>query len=251
VQVRLTRTGARVRLSVSDTGRGIRAEFLPHIFERFRQADSTSTRGQAGLGLGLAIARHIVDLHQGSIHATSDGEGKGATFTVVLPAPTEVETARLEGAGGPEGAGEALEPLDGVRVLVVDDDTTALDLVTVVLRQQGAEVTACRTVDEALATARRRCPDVVVCDIAMPGRDGFSLIRTLRSWSSGDGGTVPAVALTAYARREDREQALTEGFQMHLTKPVEPRELVGAVARLGRGWRADANVESPPRSATG
>jgi signal transduction histidine kinase len=249
VLVRLARADARVRLSVSDTGKGIRAEFLPHIFERFRQADSTSTRGQAGLGLGLAIARHIVDLHHGGIHAASDGEGKGTTFTVDLPAATEVEAQGLDGSGGHAGAGEALELLDGVHVLVVDDDAAALDLATVVLRQQGAQVTACQTVDEALATARRARPDAVVCDIAMPGQDGFALIRTVRSWPSDAGGAVPALALTAYARPEDREQALTEGFQMHLSKPVEPRDLIGAVARLAGRRRADPGGGSPPRSA--
>jgi signal transduction histidine kinase len=250
VLVRLARADARVRLSVSDTGKGIRAEFLPHIFERFRQADSTSTRGQAGLGLGLAIARHIVDLHHGGIHAASDGEGKGTTFTVDLPAATEVEAQGLDGSGGHAGAGEALELLDGVHVLVVDDDAAALDLATVVLRQQGAQVTACQTVDEALATARHARPDAVVCDIAMPGQDGFALIRTVRSWPSDAGGAVPALALTAYARPEDREQALTEGFQMHLSKPVEPRDLIGAVARLAGRRRADPGGGSPPRSAT-
>ena len=229
VHMRLGRTGSRVRLVVTDTGRGIPPEFLPHIFERFRQADSSTTRGQAGLGLGLAIARHIVELHEGRIAAASDGEGKGATLTVDLPA---LEPTALGGSVGRAAITGRLEPLDGVRVLALDDDPTTLDLVTVVLRQQGAQVLACRSVDEALATVRRGRPDVVVCDIAMPGRDGFAFVREIRSLPTGEGGAVPALALTAYARREDREYALGQGFQAHLSKPVEPAELVMAVARL-------------------
>ena len=242
VTVRLERVGDLARLCVSDTGQGIRGEFLPHIFERFRQADGSSTRAEAGLGLGLAIVRHIVELHNGSVRAESPGEGKGATFTVDLPIATPREDRGVDARDTSEIAGPATSRLDGVRVLVVDDDNDSRDLFTAILTQRGAGVTAVRSVREALAAARHAPPDVVVCDIAMPGDDGFALIREVRSWPIDQGGRVPALALTAYARLEDRAQALAAGFHVHLAKPVEPRDLVEAVTRLalearGRGRR--------------
>ena len=235
--VQLERMGDLARLGVSDTGKGIVAEFLPHIFERFRQADGSSTRAEAGLGLGLAIVRHIVELHQGSVRAESAGEGKGATFTVDLP------IARGGGGGRhrrhrrprPGVRGAAPSRLDGVRVLVVDDDSDSRDLFTAILTHAGAEVTAASTVRDALASARRARPDVIVCDIAMPDDDGFALIREMGSWPIEQGGGVPALALTAYARLEDRDRALAAGFRAHLSKPVEPRDLLDTVTRLSRG----------------
>lgn len=240
VTVRLERMGDRARLGVGDTGKGISGEFLPHIFERFRQADGSSTRAEAGLGLGLAIVRHIVELHQGSVHAESAGEGKGATFTVDLPIATPGEDRGVDAIDAGGIAGEGNSALDGVRVLIVDDHTDSRDLFTAILSHQGAEVTAVETVREALAAARHARPDVIVCDLAMPGDDGFALIREVRSWPSDQGRAVPALALTAYARLEDRERALAAGFQMHLSKPVEPRALLAAVTRLALGARGGA-----------
>ena len=231
VVVRLVRADDRARLIVSDTGTGISAEFLPYIFERFRQADSSSTRAHAGLGLGLAIVRHIVELHGGSVHAESAGEDKGATFTVDLPLAAPVATGAA-GASGTSGMPGEPMSVKGVRVLIVDDDADSRELLTTVLAQHGAEPTAVKSVSDALATVRHLRPDALVCDIAMPGGDGFALIRQVRSWPTGEGGDVPALALTAYARPEDRDRALAAGFQLHLAKPVEPEELVEAVWRL-------------------
>jgi PAS domain S-box-containing protein len=235
VTVALTRTRDRVRLAVSDTGEGINAAFLPHVFERFRQADTTSRRTQAGLGLGLAIVRHIVELHGGQVRADSDGEGKGATFTVDLPVAIVTDDARDRPADATETAESVARPLDGVTVLVVDDDRDSRELFEVILRHSGAAVTAAPSVAEALVALRRVRPDVLVCDLAMPGADGFALIREVRSWALAQGGAVPALALTAYARLEDRERALEAGFQLHLSKPAEPDDVVEAVARLARG----------------
>jgi PAS domain S-box-containing protein len=238
VTVALTRTREHVRLTVSDTGRGIGAAFLPHVFERFRQADTTSRRMQAGLGLGLAIVRHIVELHGGQVRVHSDGEGTGATFTVDLPVALVADDARDEPVAATETAAAAARPLEGVKVLIVDDDTDSRELFEVILGQSGAAVTAAQSVGEALAAIRRVRPDVLVCDLAMPGADGFALIREVRSWPLAQGGAVPALALTAYARLEDRERALGAGFQLHLSKPAEPGDVVDAVASLARDRRA-------------
>ena len=253
VTVQLERMGDLARLGVSDTGKGIVPEFLPHIFERFRQADGSSTRAEAGLGLGLAIVRHIVELHQGSVRAESAGEGKGATFTVDLPiAPAAEEEGAVDIGAAAGGAGAAPSRLDGVRVLVVDDDSDSRDLFTAILTHAGAEVTAASTVRDALASARRARPDVVVCDIAMPDDDGFALIREMGSWPIEQGGGVPALALTAYARLEDRDRALAAGFQAHLSKPVEPRDLLETVTRLARGrpegWARPVGGDEVPRA---
>lgn len=236
VTVRLVRVADRTTLTVTDTGTGISAEFLPHIFERFRQADSGSTREHAGLGIGLAIVRYLVELHEGSVHAESLGQGKGATFTVDLPltGPATGNADVLDASVIPVSR---LNTLGGIRVLIVDDDTDSRDLFTVILSQQGAEVTAVETVHTALAALRLARPDVVLCDLAMPGEDGFALIRKLRSWPNDQGGAVPAVALTAYARLEDRARAIAAGFHMHLSKPVEPPALIEAVARLAHRGR--------------
>ena len=234
VTVRLERLGNRARLAVRDTGKGISRDFLPHIFERFRQADASSTRSEAGLGLGLTIVRYLVELHDGSVTATSAGEGKGATFTVELPVAASGEERRVAASDPGERAGEPTLALRGVRVLLVDDHADSRELFNAILSQQGAEVRAFETVREALAAARHARPDVIVCDLAMPGDDGFALIREVRSWPSEQGRTVPALALTAYARVEDRERALRAGFQVHLSKPVEPRDLLDAVTRLAQ-----------------
>jgi PAS domain S-box-containing protein len=240
VRVRLTRAGGYAEVEVSDTGRGIAAEFLPHVFDRFRQADGRITREHGGLGLGLSIARHLVELHGGTITAESDGEDRGATFRFSLPL---LET---QGAGGgardEEGGGGAEDHtppaarrpslLEGLRVVVVDDDRDSREVVAAALARAGALVTEAASADEAFAAVSRLRPDVLVADIGMPGEDGYSLIARVRALGADAGGGVPAAALTAYARRDDRARALAAGFQVHIAKPVEPDALTAAIARL-------------------
>ena len=231
VEVKVERSGAHLLLSVSDTGLGIGPEFLPHVFERFRQADSTTTRTHGGLGLGLAIVRHLTELHGGSVHAESEGPGRGSTFFVTLPpaAISEGRAARRrpDAAGGPV-------MLDGIRVLVVDDELDARQVISAVLTQSGAEVHACDSAGDALRELERWTPDVIMSDISMPGEDGYELMRKVRKLPGEKWGRIPAAALTAYARDEDRERALAAGYQKHLAKPVRSAELVGVVAALVR-----------------
>ena len=230
ITVRLERLDSHVRIQVSDTGKGISPEFLPHIFERFQQADATSTREQGGLGLGLTIVHHLVELHGGLIRAESAGEGQGATFTVDLPVVSEAT------AGGQDewsAIGVTPRSLEGVRVLVVDDDDDARQLVSTVLVESGARATAAASVGEALESLARARFDVLVADIAMPGRDGYDLIHEVRRLE-GERRSIPAVALTAYAGREDQEHALAAGYHAHLTKPLEASKLVDVVAGLAR-----------------
>jgi signal transduction histidine kinase/ActR/RegA family two-component response regulator len=232
VEVRLERADGQAQVIVQDNGEGIRPDFLPHVFEPFRQADSSMTRAHGGLGLGLAIVRHLVELHGGTISAASPGAGQGATFTVRLPiAPARFGPPRHE---SPSRAadGSAEVPLAGLRVLAVDDEPDARDLLSLVLAQGGAEVRAAGSAEEALATLEGWRPDVVVSDIAMPGEDGYGLIRRLRARAPEEGGRIPAVALTAYARAEDRARALAAGFQVHAPKPIDPEELVTVVRAL-------------------
>ncbi|HEX8561068.1 MAG TPA: response regulator [Pyrinomonadaceae bacterium] len=238
VSVRLGRAGARAEVTVEDTGQGIAAEFLPHVFDRFRQADGTTTRRHGGLGLGLAIARHLVELHGGSIRADSPGEGRGASFSVSLPlmnAPAGgdgAEAARGAGAASPAGRGG----LEGLRVLVVDDETDTRELVAFALTASGAEVRTAARAAEALDALGAWAPDVLVSDIGMPDLDGYDFIREVRRREVDSGGLLPAVALTAYAGVEDRRRAAAAGFQTHLAKPLDPGELVSVVAALvGRG----------------
>ena len=233
VEVRLQRAESHVELGVSDTGEGISPDFLPHVFERFRQADSTTTRAYGGLGLGLGIVRHLVELHGGTVRAESAGPGQGATFIVCLPMPA-VRGAfpRPEAAAAAELSLDELPALDGVRVLVVDDEPDARAALAVILQQQQASVTAVGSVAEALDVFEREPPDVLVSDIAMPGEDGFTLIRRVRGLPRGRGRSVPAAALTAYAAREDRMRVLLAGYQSYLVKPVEPAELVAVIANL-------------------
>jgi len=240
VQVRLERVNSHVEITVSDTGQGIAPEFLPFIFERFRQSDSSTTRKYGGLGLGLAICRHLVELHGGVITADSAGEGQGATFVVNLP--LMILHARLNDSdrahpAANRASGLAEVPsLAGIQVLVVDDEPDARELLTTVLEEEGAEVQAVASAQEALQVITQaptpQRPDVLISDIGMPEEDGYSLIRRLRLIELEQGGRIPAVALTAYARSEDRQQALLAGFQLHIPKPVQPAELVAAVASL-------------------
>jgi signal transduction histidine kinase/DNA-binding response OmpR family regulator len=247
VTVTLSRRDGETEVRVSDTGQGIEPEFLPYVFDRFRQADNTSVRRHGGLGLGLAIARHLVELHGGQVRVDSPGEGRGSTFSVRLPAtpppgasgggPAAASTrAAPATAGPPPPAGERL---DGVRVLVVEDDPDARELIRLFLAQVGAVVVSVESVGEALAAMAGGTPDVVVADIAMPGEDGYALLRRLRALPPGAGAEIPVVAVTAYARNEDRTRTAAAGFAAHLTKPIDPAELVDAIGRLaGRGTRA-------------
>ncbi len=240
VHVRLERVNSHVEIIVSDSGQGIAADVLPFVFERFRQADSTSTRAHGGLGLGLAIVRHLVEMHGGTVEAESAGAGAGATFTVKLPliAMRAVELA-------PEQAQARVHPtarehvpfhcppeLAGLHILVVDDEADTRDLVTAVLERCAARVTATSSVAEAFALLKELRPDVLISDLGMPEEDGYALISQVRALPAHAGGRTPAVALTAYARMEDRLRVLRAGFQTHLPKPVEPAELVAVVANL-------------------
>jgi len=235
IQLALQRVNSHLEIVVSDTGAGIRPDLLPVIFDRFKQGESGSTRTQGGLGIGLALVRHLVELHGGSVTAESEGEGKGATFRVELPlvaalVPTKEErahpTARqpMPAYHGPS--------LRGLRVLVVDDDPDALDLIATILRRAEAETRLCSSAPQALAALRSWKPHVLVSDIEMPGEDGYSLIRKVRELGGPEGGQIPAVALTAYGRPEDRVRSLSAGFSMHVAKPVDPVELGVIVANL-------------------
>jgi PAS domain S-box-containing protein len=239
VQLSLWRVNSRVELAVSDTGAGISPEFLPHVFERFRQADQRTTRQHGGLGLGLAIVRHLVELHGGNVRADSAGEGTGATFTVTLPvAPVhrrEESEERLHPAAHDTlSAHECPERLDGVKVLVVDDEPDARELLAAGLGQCGAEVVTASSAREALEALAGGKFGVLISDIGMPGEDGYELISRVRALPPEAGGRTPAVALTAYARAEDRLRAMRAGFEMHVSKPVELTELVVVIANLAR-----------------
>jgi signal transduction histidine kinase/ActR/RegA family two-component response regulator len=230
VDVVLKRVDSHLELSVRDTGKGIRSEFLPHLFERFRQADASVTRTLGGLGLGLAIVRHLVELHGGTIEAESAGEGKGTTFRVRIPLRVATEDTRAQEARE-ASTGEERAPLGGLRVLVVDDEPDTCDVLEAVLREAGAEVRACRSAAEALAELDTWWPDVLLSDIGMPGEDGYSLIRRVRAEEARHGRAIAAVALTAYARAEDRRKALSAGFQMHVPKPIDGDDLIAVVVR--------------------
>ncbi|MFN6568932.1 ATP-binding protein [Dendronalium sp. ChiSLP03b] len=233
VTVQLEQINSNIQLQVSDTGRGIAPEFLPYVFERFRQGDNSITRSHKGLGLGLALVRHLVELHGGTVCAASPGIEQGATFIVNLPLKvTAVDTNQLSPLIGDEDCDRCLPTLNGLRVLVVDDEPDALQLLTTILGQYGAQVMAVASALEALVALQQFHPDVLVSDIGMPQEDGYMLIRKLRALSQEEGGRIPAIALTAYAKAEDRTQALMAGFQLHVPKPVNPTELVTVVANL-------------------
>jgi PAS domain S-box-containing protein len=239
VQVRLERVNSHVEIAVSDNGLGIAPDFLPHVFDRFRQADQRTTRQHGGLGLGLSIVRHLVELHGGTVRAESAGEGHGTTFTVLLPvAPVyqaEVEGGRVHPAARDTlPSYECVDRLDGLKVLVVDDETDTRELLKVGLGRCGAEVTAASSTAEALEAIEAAMPDLLISDIGMPEADGYELLRRVRQLPAEAGGRVPAIALTAYARVDDRMQALRAGYQMHVPKPVELAELVAVAASLVR-----------------
>jgi signal transduction histidine kinase/ActR/RegA family two-component response regulator len=230
VQVQLQRVRSHVEIIVSDTGQGIPADILPYVFDRLRQGEGGSTRGHGGLGIGLALVRHLAELHGGSVYAESPGEGRGSTFVVTLPLmSTEKSEQPIAHRESPPLESTSLT---GARIVVVDDDPTAVELIKEVLVRAGAEVIECRSADEALQAVRQSRPSVLVSDIEMPGQDGYSLIRKLRALGPEEGGKTPAVALTAFGRPEDRIRSLTAGFNIHVSKPVDPAELIAIVASL-------------------
>jgi signal transduction histidine kinase len=235
VEVRLAESQLNAVIEVRDSGIGIRPDFLPYVFDRFRQAESTLTRSQGGLGLGLSIVRHLLELHGGTVEVESAGEGMGTTFRVSVPLRGSMADAPAldQRSGTPaQGVWNLPDLLKDLHVLVLEDDADSRDLLVMALEQCGAEVGAFASVPEALASFDTLVPDVLISDIGVPFEDGYSFIRKVRSRPPAHGGTVPAAALTAYARAEDRQQALAAGFQTHLAKPVDPSELIAAVARL-------------------
>jgi CheY-like chemotaxis protein len=236
VELRLARTPAGVRIVVADTGRGIDRDLLPHLFERFRQGDSSSTREHRGLGLGLAIARHLVELHGGTIRADSDGPECGAAFTVELPSGT-VSAALVEPASDRAGppARMPVESLHGLRILVVDDTADACDMLRAILRHQGAEVTTATSAREALDRLAHAAFDVLLCDVAMPGMNGHELMRTVRTLPRADGHPPAAIAVTAYASAEDVARARASGFDAHMAKPLDLAALIQLIATRARG----------------
>jgi PAS domain S-box-containing protein len=236
IHVVLRRVNAHVEIVVEDTGMGISPQFLPYVFDRFRQADASSTRGTGGLGLGLAIVKQLVELHGGTVRATSAGQNRGATFTVELPRMTIDGGARGTATHPTASAISAQDftrvDLAGITVLVVDDEVDARELVALVLTTCGANAVTAASAEEALDTMPRVRPHVMVSDVGMPDVDGYELLRRVRALGQARGGAVPAIALTAFARSEDRTRALRAGFLLHIAKPVEPAELAAAVASV-------------------
>lgn len=242
IDLRLERVGSHFEITVGDSGVGIARDFLPHVFERFRQADPSLTRRAGGLGLGLAIAKQLVELHGGSIRVESPGEGQGTTFTVTLPLQPVREAEDREHPARMKVRSASYRNIDlaGIKVLVIDDEPDARELVKRVLTASKAQVITASSAADGLALVQAERPDVVVCDIGMPGKDGYQLMREVRCLAPSSGGKTPAIALTAFARSEDRTRAMLAGFQMHLAKPVDSRELLAMIRSLaGRTGGAD------------
>jgi CheY-like chemotaxis protein len=242
ITLQLLRVNSRIEISIHDTGIGISPEFLPHLFERFRQADSSSTRKYGGLGLGLSIVKKLVEMHGGRVAAYSRGDGEGATFVVSLPVRavrSPSESAGEQRAIGAKRFASAPEfSLEGIKVLIVDDEQDARELLQSVLTDVAAEVFTADCADAAIALLQTSRPDVIVSDIGMPERDGYQLIRDVRSLDLNHGGRTPAIALTAFARSEDRTRAMLAGYQMHISKPIEPQELVVTIKSLVESARS-------------
>lgn len=237
VEIRLEQTGFNARVTISDTGEGIRTEFLPRVFDRFSQGDTSTTRTHGGLGLGLAIVRHLVEMHGGTVEAYSAGEKQGAAFTVTFPCePVRIELGERRVSEHDRRA-DGARPLAGLKVLVVDDDLDSREVLAALLAMRAAEVRSAGSVREALETFVEWVPDVLISDIGMPGEDGYDLIRKVRSRGAKEGGQIPAIALTGYTTVQDGERALTAGYQTHLAKPVEPRKLVKLIASLSDKYR--------------
>jgi signal transduction histidine kinase/ActR/RegA family two-component response regulator len=232
ISIRLRRVDSIAEISIKDSGIGIAPAFVPHVFDRFRQANSGITRVHGGLGLGLAIVKQLTELHGGTVHVESEGEGRGATFVIRLPLakPRPAQLVVLPGGNIP--AAEAKRNLKGMKILVVDDEADARDYLRAVFEKYGSTVTTTASASQALESLEHERPDFLISDLGMPGEDGYSLIGKVRALSAERGGLTPAAALTAYARVEDRARVLRAGFQIHLTKPIEPDELVAAVASV-------------------
>jgi len=233
VKITAEHSDSRINISVTDTGIGITPEFQPYIFDRFRQADGSTTRMHGGLGLGLAIVRHLVELHHGKVEVTSEGTGRGSTFTISLPIAAAASRAENNGAllsleddENPLNTGI----LEGLRILIVDDEADSRDLVSAILTRYGSEVKCTESAADAILAFQQWNPDMLVSDIGMPNEDGYSLIKKLRKLRSKRATQVPALALTAYATDDERALALSAGFQMHVAKPVEPERLVTSIA---------------------
>jgi PAS domain S-box-containing protein len=236
VEILLERVNSHVEITVSDTGQGISADFLPHVFDRFRQADSSTTRHQGGLGLGLAIVKQLVELHGGRITAKSRGEGHGSTFAITLPlAITRHESDRHQyptRANGESTRDFERLSLEGAKILVIDDEPDARELIRRLLADRGATVFVAESADRGFELLQSEKPDLVLSDVGMPDKDGYEFIRAVRKLPRDQGGRTPAVALTAFARSEDRTRAMMAGYQVHLAKPVEAEELIATVATL-------------------
>jgi len=235
IQVRLERNDSHIAITVNDNGQGIAPELLPHVFERFRQADSSNTRSNGGLGLGLAIVRQLVELHRGTVTAESSGDNAGTTFRVMLPLPSFYEVPNAEKTGPESGRNSPTtgpHSLSGLRVLVVDDELDTRELVAAVLTTCGAEVVSLGSATEALDQMERQRFDLLISDIAMPEMNGYDLIGRIRQLAEEDGGRTPAIALTAYAGIDDRKRALAAGYEMHIAKPFAPAELISAATFL-------------------
>jgi hypothetical protein len=238
VEIRCQRINSHLEIVVTDNGKGIDPKLLPLIFDRFRQGDSSTARQHGGLGLGLSIARHLVELHGGIVTARSAGPGKGAEFKVQLPVSIASELGEPDDAprhpSAHGNASGAIPSLAGLRVLVVDDEADAREMISTIVAQAGAEVAAAKGVQQALDLIDRWRPDVLVSDIGMPEEDGYDLISKVRARSQDQLGQIPAIALTAFARTQDRLKVLSSGYQMHVPKPIEPIELVTVIASITR-----------------
>jgi PAS domain S-box-containing protein len=252
VELRVERVVSAARITVTDTGLGISPSFLPHVFDRFRQADSSITRAQGGLGLGLAIVRHLVEVHGGTVMAESEGEGKGSRFTVQMPLHAVVPAPAPPSQGNGHAEAPAREPseappalLSGLDVLVVEDEPDARELISAVLVNYGARVRSVSSVDEALAQFSAQPPDVLLSDIGLPTADGYALIRRVRELGEGSRRKIPAAALTAFASPDDHRRALEAGFDAHVSKPIEPADLALLVA-----WLTGRTPEQPRRAST-
>ena len=243
IQIKMQQVDSQVEVVVSDTGVGISKNFLPYVFDRFRQADASTTRTHGGLGLGLSIVHQLVDLHGGTVTVQSEGEGKGATFTIMLPIDSVINDEQQAEPAPPVHSDEVstfdgLPSLEGLKVLVVDDEADTRELIREVLKECGSEVILSRSAAEALAALEEHKPDILISDLGMPDEDGYSLITKIRALPVERGGHIPAAALTAYARPEDRMRVLRSGFQFHLPKPVDSAELVTVIASLaGRAYK--------------
>ena len=233
VKIKLEQVGLQVQICITDTGKGIVPEFLAYVFDYFRQADSATTRKFGGLGLGLAIVRHLVELHGGTVEAESLGEGQGATFTVILPCLQDESKGIKNAKDNSSLLADQSSPLSGLQILVVDDDADMREFLSFMLEQYGATVITVTSAIEALTALSQSQPNLIISDIGMPEMDGYMLMRQVRSLKPEQGGTIPAIALTAYAGEMDQQQALAVGFQQHISKPVDPQELVKAIVLLG------------------